>query len=832
MATIYKLDYTGEEINEKLGKVTDAVQTTGDSETAVMSQAAVTTAIDEAKEALKKPATYDKVTSLFEVTKDSFVSIAGGSTWGTIVSKDGFSCCKRYFPVSDSSTIEVHDQTNTKITGTVGKRYYSVPAGIDPNEDLDTDEWSQYYSGSSYVDGESTYVRVQWNNVNYDFVKVKIGASYYDEIESVEDFAASKTAFDELKNAVDANSSEISQVKNDVDNFGSLASEIPNIEKALYNNRNTIECEYGFINTKGENDDTTYSTYFRTVGFIKISDFVLYNGVPWVEAKYSDLQHPYTSLKAPTGYRYYDADKNYIGHSITDEAVYVRFIFGSTSYEDGFGNQFERYDLFDREGNRFKTTKYKDVVAASDNANAVGLRSLFPKVSYFGKLKKYCPKFYNHLLDKDKDLTVVLTGTSLTQGNLYVTEREDASTRPPALHTNDLASHIFDRIVTYFPLQNYRRYDHPDLTFLGDSWVITASSSEWDDNSKNPLTKTTSEQNASVSITVPSDAWAFNFIYKTDLNGCSCSVSIAEGDGLMQVFDGTNWVEANGYTLSMIESPVTTTKGNTQYQKRLKMRCKDKNNGINSIGQTKSLTIVNESTGNMNVWGFEYSPREYMFTLVNSARGGHQWGLGGSKTNSNLQYWQDTDVWAFNPDLIMAEVTLINWGGSTETRIHYDPLFYVNIAKKVYFNEGETSDDNSLFARSNGYENCEIIFYGDTVGIDESNGSSMWDSFNNPIPYEINDDGLVVSESNRGKVVTIFDNYSAIDKYMFSKDDNYLYLSLHNYFETVADSYFGKYLLSFKGSGKNGSTLSCDGTHWNDNGALLASAIITPLFDL
>lgn len=798
--------------------------------------------------------TNDVTTSVFEVTKNSRISTLNGTQWGRLESKDGFSCCKRYFPLSSNSAIEVHDQTNTKISGTVGKRYYSVPPEYDPNKDLETDDCAPYYTGNAYIAGETTYVRLQWNNVDYDFVKVKIGDSYYGETQngdgsgnggdngsgngSDNSNAVSRTEFDNLKNTVEANSSEIASVKNDISSINSLTSELPNVEKALYNNWDVIECECGSINSNGQNVDATDSKFFRTVGFVKISEFVRNDsGVPWVEAKYSDLQHPYTRLKAPTGYRYYDNNKNFIGTKVTDAAVYVRFIFGSTSYDDGFGNQFDRFDLFDREGKRFKTTKYKDVMAASDNPNVVGLRSLFPKVSYFGKLKKYCPNFYNHLLDKDKDLTIVMTGTSLTQGNMYVTERADASTRPPALHTNDLASHIFDRLATYFPLQNYRRYDHPDLTFSGDSWVVTAEHSDWDDNSKNPLTKTTAGQNASVSITVPSDAWAFNFIYKTDTKGCECSVSIADGDGLtqnglMQVFNGTEWVEANEYKFSMKESDITTTKGNTQYQKRLKMRCKDKNNGINSITKTKLLTIVKKSTGNMNVWGFEYSPREYMFTLVNSARGGHQWGLGSSKQNSNLQYWQDTDVWAFNPDLIMAEVTLINWGGSTQTRKNYDPLFFVDIAKKVYFNEGETSDDNSLFAKSNGYQNCEVIFFGDTVGIDESGGSQMWDN-NNPKHYEVEDkDDFVASESNRGKVVTIFDNYLAVDKYMFSKDDDYLYLSLHNYFETVASSYFGKYFLSFKGSGKNGSTLSNDGTHWNDNGALLASAIIAPLFDL
>lgn len=42
MANIYKLSYAASEINEKLGKITDVVQTTGNSETVVMSQRAVT----------------------------------------------------------------------------------------------------------------------------------------------------------------------------------------------------------------------------------------------------------------------------------------------------------------------------------------------------------------------------------------------------------------------------------------------------------------------------------------------------------------------------------------------------------------------------------------------------------------------------------------------------------------------------------------------------------------------------------------------------------------------------------------------------------------------
>ena len=47
MATIQKLSYTASEIDEKLGKIDDVVQTTGNSETAVMSQKAVTDLILE-----------------------------------------------------------------------------------------------------------------------------------------------------------------------------------------------------------------------------------------------------------------------------------------------------------------------------------------------------------------------------------------------------------------------------------------------------------------------------------------------------------------------------------------------------------------------------------------------------------------------------------------------------------------------------------------------------------------------------------------------------------------------------------------------------------------
>ena len=50
MANIVKLNYTADEINNKLGIIDKVVQTTGNSETAVMSQRAITDAIAEKME--------------------------------------------------------------------------------------------------------------------------------------------------------------------------------------------------------------------------------------------------------------------------------------------------------------------------------------------------------------------------------------------------------------------------------------------------------------------------------------------------------------------------------------------------------------------------------------------------------------------------------------------------------------------------------------------------------------------------------------------------------------------------------------------------------------
>ncbi|MFA3594002.1 hypothetical protein KWE47_12855 [Acinetobacter baumannii] len=463
------------------------------------------------------------------------------------------------------------------------------------------------------------------------------------------------------------------------------------------------------------------------------------------------------------------------------------------------------------------------------------VRSVFPILNYFDKLREKCPNFYQKFKDKNKDVTVVLTGTSLTQGNMYTSARTDASTRPPCMHTNDFASNLFDTLIKHWDGQQYRRYDHSDLTYSNSAWAITNNigSGTWDDYAhiKNGLTKTTTDANASVSMTIPANAWQFNFVYRSDSQGGGCTISITEGNGKIEVYDGVNWIEANGYTFTMYEPPATETKGNTQYQKRLKMRCKNKAvGGINSLGMTKTITISKgNNSDRFNVVGFEWSPREFMFTLINSARGGHEWG---DPNGNRLEIYQDNDIWAFNPDLLLAEITVINWGASEPSALTKDPLYYVNNAKRAYFNEFNDMP-TSLYAKSAGYKNCEVIFYGDILSA-HSSLANAWDSVTHQPKFgvvsEAAQNGSVIDNVNVGRAKTNFENYEAVDAYMKSKHD-YIYIPITPTFRNITEKFYGTYWAGMQASGSSGSTLSQDGTHLNDNGAALWSSLICPLFE-
>ncbi|HEO1832489.1 TPA: hypothetical protein VAM22_003818, partial [Acinetobacter baumannii] len=131
----------------------------------------------------------------------------------------------------------------------------------------------------------------------------------------------------------------------------------------------------------------------------------------------------------------------------------------------------------------FKVERLSNALLAKIPVVDQSVRSVFPTFNYFDKLRVKCPNFYRKFKEKNADVTVVLTGTSLTQGNMYASDRADATTRPAALHTHDLASSVFDKLIKHWDGQKYRRYDHADLTYSSSSWSVVNQLPDfvWDD---------------------------------------------------------------------------------------------------------------------------------------------------------------------------------------------------------------------------------------------------------------------------------------------------------------------------------------------------------------
>ena len=197
-------------------------------------------------------------------------------------------------------------------------------------------------------------------------------------------------------------------------------------------------------------------------------------------------------------------------------------------------------------------------------------------------------------------------------------------------------------------------------------------------------------------------------------------MEITQGNLKMEVFNGVDWVEANGFQFTMLEPQ----KGNTIFPKEIK------NEEIKGqevlIGAIKNITISKGAdSSNFNVVGIEWSPREFMFTFINAARGSHQWGGGGTK---DLQNFQDGDIWEFNPDLIISEVTTINWGTSISSRRR--PFVFMSILQKKHFLMVLMTIQIRYMKKSNQYQDCEIIFYG---GTSSAGSSDAWDEYKNPV---------------------------------------------------------------------------------------------------
>ena len=438
------------------------------------------------------------------------------------------------------------------------------------------------------------------------------------------------------------------------------------------------------------------------------------------------------------------------------------------------------------------------------------------------------PAFRRKWIKRDADLTVVNTGTSLTARSVeHCTEHPQAAFRPPLMHSMNFATHIWDALA--WDGQQYRRYDAPSVFTETGTFATSHDEAEWDDASyRNGLTRHSADPAAAVSFEVPADAWQFNFIYRSDSAGCTAAVTVAEGDDQMQVWNGTTWVEANGYSFSMLEAtpvprdvivPSATTsststvnmpsKGNTTYQKRLKMRCRSA--GVfDSRATAKAVTVTRTGGGaRLSYWGVEWSPRQFMVTYINAARGSHNTGT----SASGLTRYQDNEVWSFKPDLMLFELPIHNDGAAAAGS--YPDDYWAGLTERFVF---RTDYELSMLgsAARLGLDAPEIAMF--TASIAWNFGG-------------IEEDGTLKFGPNTGsgKEMTALDKYQEATLYVQENYPDAVVINAAKRWVDACIAIFGDMKTATLGSGKDGPTLTNEGSHWNNTGSLIMAKLVRRL---
>lgn len=437
-------------------------------------------------------------------------------------------------------------------------------------------------------------------------------------------------------------------------------------------------------------------------------------------------------------------------------------------------------------------------------------------------------KFIGHCIKKDKDVTVVQIGTSLTgRTDEHCTEHKGARFRPPLMHSNNFNSYIWD--ILKWEGQEYRRYDSGFFKETG-SWVTKTSDSAWDDSGyRNGYTRVSDDISGTIQFQAPIGASQFNLIYRTDFSGSEdCKIAISGGNGKMEVLnDSGNWVEANNYVFSQKEHPETLlpsitytnpitgevstidnykVKGNTLYQKRLKMRCKS--SLIDSRSEAKGITI-SRTSGRLMYWGVEWSNRDHMITYISAARGSHNMTI---ESPMGLSHFQDNEVWSFMPDLLLVENPIHNSGASGSAFSAYPSSFWEVITKNFF------TEDNAVSLKGRAAA-LGLIFPEAIV----FNSSVTWNF------GAIDDSGqLILSEDKEGNMLTAVDaqnrsNYALGNSGM-------IVLNLINNWIDAAINVYGNLKTATEGSGKDGLTFTNEGSHWNDTGSKIQARVIMSLF--
>jgi hypothetical protein len=413
------------------------------------------------------------------------------------------------------------------------------------------------------------------------------------------------------------------------------------------------------------------------------------------------------------------------------------------------------------------------------------------------------PNFSQNYYSHDDDCNIVWTGTSITQGGGYTPTRSNASTLPIFCDQYDLPGRMWEDLSVGWQGQQYRRYDSGYFTKTG-TWATKSTDAAWDDTDKDPWVDAATSASASLQFVIPDSAWVARFLYKSEAAGDNCTISIAEGNGKLQVQDTVGaWVEANGYVFSTYQAHSGTTSyddgyGNTIFGKRLRFQARNLAGSFNQLTGDKTVTITKSSNTSkrMSYWGVEWSRAPHMLSVINTGRAGNAYDKQSTPTKGSALTAR-TDIMYFEPDLIMCEISHNRYGSTPDVTIPLILKFYLNKLP----GGASALEKLSLDSLTNHFDTIDIVFYNPSIGI----GNFTLD-------------GEMVGSYYSGRLWSQADNRDYVANWFRQNYPSYIFADCHSALREAAVKFYGSYKAGVVASSNGGLTLYRDINHPNKRG--------------
>jgi hypothetical protein len=328
-----------------------------------------------------------------------------------------------------------------------------------------------------------------------------------------------------------------------------------------------------------------------------------------------------------------------------------------------------------------------------------------PFINKFPNIFSKAPKFKTKYLKQDSDLEVLLLGDSLFALCTSASSITDANPAnvPPSCQYNHIIYRLWKAVVKNKPL--YDRFDSTQRAFTEGvgTWSNADTkfdTPDWTGEYKQGGSLTRQSSTANAAFTFSWDLAAFeklNIIHRKANDGvATATITVTQGTGKIQAWDGSTWVEANGFTFSQFIDPLvaTDTSGYSQYMANVKLK-------LRRVATTGTINITVAKGNNASFlyyWGTERW-NGYTTFFTNVARAGRVFSV-------LAQNWKN-DVAERKPDLVLFELPLVNelsqYSGSGYQTILNHAQDY------IYGDRSGALQANNLKALSNSWQDFEVI---------------------------------------------------------------------------------------------------------------------------